>query len=150
MRSRMFFLHAVRQAHSKGPRRKTGASITLLTCLLFAGCNAPSASKRIQLRSTTQAEAVVSCAERIVTELAGKDERWDARVTRRNAVAGLLETGDFNTENKSGFRVRVQFVDGSKSAAVELKGAGAYFVDLGVDEAISAFTASLEQCLAAG
>lgn len=150
MRSRMFFLHNVRQAHSKGPRRKTGTAISLLTCILFAGCNSPSASKRIQLQSSTQADAVVSCAERIVTELAGKDERWDARVTRRNADAGLLETGNFDAENKSGFRVRVRFDDGSKSAAVELKGAGAYFVDLGVDEAISTFTASLEQCLASG
>lgn len=113
---------------------------------MFEG--APSASKRISV--SVAPETVISCAETTVTELAGKDDRWDARVTRRDPGTGLLETGNYDDENESGLRVRVQLDANGNAVDVGLKGAGAYTIDLGVDAAIDTFTASLEQCLYAG
>lgn len=111
---------------------------------------APFASKRISLAAATAAENVVSCAERNISELAAKDDRWDARVTKRDASTGLLESGNYDAENESGFRVRVQMGANGESVDIGLKGAGAYFTDLGVDDAINTFSASLERCLSAG
>lgn len=115
---------------------------------MFEG--ATSASKRIPVNASTTAETVVSCAERTVTELAGKDDRWDARVTRRDPGTGLLETGNYHDENESGFRVRLQLDANGNAVDIGLKGAGAYNVDLGVDDALDTFTASLEQCVSMG
>jgi hypothetical protein len=109
---------------------------------------APSASASIQAPAGMSAEAVLSCAETTVQKLASDDDRWDARVTRKDIEAGTLETGDFEEENESGFRVKVSFDRRTSKIGIALKGAGAYFVDLGVESAIGEFNSAMNQCLA--
>lgn len=108
---------------------------------------APSALDSIQVPQSATAEEVISCAENIVRTLARDDDRWDARVTRRDVDAGILETGNFEEENESGFRVRIGFERKTGKIDVSLKGAGAYFVDLGVKTAIVEFNSSMRECL---
>jgi hypothetical protein len=108
---------------------------------------APSASKTITAPADTDTDHVLSCTEDTIAGLARKDDRWDPRITHRDAAAGVIETGNFQEENESGFRARVQFDAGRNSVQVDLKGAGAYFTDLGVDAAVAEFSAALERCL---
>lgn len=127
---------------------------TPLLAAILLGCTmnslpdkAPSASKTIVASTSIDADRVLSCSEQAVSELADKDDRWDSRITHRDLATGVLETGNFQEENESGFRVRVALGPQRNVVNVDLKGAGAYFVDLGVDEAIAEFSTMLEQCL---
>ncbi len=108
---------------------------------------APSASDSMEAPPGVSAEAVLSCAETAVVKLQKTDEQWDLRVTRKDIRSGVLETGNFAEENESGFRVKITFDSDAHRIDIVLKGAGAYFVDLGVDSAIDALTAAMRECL---
>lgn len=108
---------------------------------------APQTSSAIEVPSATSTEALFSCAETTVQALADTDDRWDPRVTLRDVEAGVLETSNYGKENESGFRIRLRFVSGSGQAQVGLKGAGAYFIDLGVEEAMTRFKSKMSVCL---
>jgi hypothetical protein len=119
----------------------------LAPCLFLAGCLAPSASESVDLAQEVSGARVVACAERTVSDLARSDDRWDPRVTLRDSANGVMESGNFSEENESGFRVRVEMHVRRRQVDVDLKGAGAYFVDMGVAEAIDAFSQRLMPCL---
>ena len=128
------------------------ASLVLL--LSLTGCvmsntpmKAPQTSSAVDVPAGTSTEALFACAESTVQALADADDRWDPRVTRRDVGAGVLETSNYGKENESGFRIRLRFVSGSDRAQVGLKGAGAYFVDLGVEEAMARFKSTVSACL---
>ena len=128
--------------------------VALFLSLLMIGCvmtsqlmKAPSVSDSIPVRQGTTAEVVVSCAESAVRTMAQNDDRWDARITRKEMDAGILETGNFEEENESGFRIRMDFDPRAGKVNVVLKGAGAYFVDLGVEAAIVEFNTAMRECL---
>lgn len=135
--------------------RLTASMFGLAFLFSLTGCvmsntpmKAPRTSSVIDVPSAISTEALFSCAETTVLALADADDRWDSRVTRRDVEAGVLETANYAKENESGFRIRLRFVSGSDQAQVELKGAGAYFVDLGVEEAMTRFKSSVSVCLA--
>ncbi|NOT87829.1 MAG: hypothetical protein HOP03_06580 [Lysobacter sp.] len=128
--------------------------VVLFLSIAPTGCSmnglpmkAPSASSSIEAPPEVSADAVLSCAERAVVRLEKTDEQWDLRVTRKDIRSGILETGNFAEENESGFRVKVTFDPDTHRIDIVLKGAGAYFVDLGVDSAIDAFSAAMRECL---
>lgn len=108
---------------------------------------APSASGFIDIPAGATADSVLSCAESTVQRLEREDDRWDKRVTRKDVRAGVLETGNFEEENESGFRVKVSFEPEKNRADIVLKGAGAYFVDLGTDSAIMEFEKTMLECI---
>lgn len=120
----------------------------LMSAAVLAGCT-PTASRHIPLSPSTDAGRLAACAERVVAQLARQDNRWEARVTHRDRAAGGLETGDFKSWNATGFRIRVVPDLHRREAALHLKGAGAYFTDLGVDAAADRFVAAFRQCLPA-
>jgi hypothetical protein len=122
-----------------------------LTALLMKTLlmKAPSTSGSIQAPAGLTSDAVVSCVESVVLTLARQDDRWDARVTRKDTAAGILETGNFDEENESGFRVRVAFDRKTGTMDFALKGAGAYFVDMGVESAIAEFDSAMRRCISA-
>ena len=108
---------------------------------------APKASDSIEIRAGTSVESVFACAETTVRDLADADDRWDARVTRRDVATGILETSNYPEENESGFRIRLEFAQDDDRAQLELKGAGAYFVDMGVEDAMRTLKAKLSTCI---
>jgi hypothetical protein len=134
--------------------RLTASILCLAFLFSLTGCvmsntpmQAPRTSSAIDVPSATSTEALFSCAETTVQALADADDRWDPRVTRRDVEAGVLEPADYGKENESGFRIRLRFVSGSGQAQVELKGAGAYFIDLGVEDAMARFKSELSACM---
>lgn len=129
-------------------------AFSFILSLAMAGCamgdlpmKAPNASDSIEIPSGTSVESVFSCAETTVRELADADDRWDARVTRRDVAMGILETANYPEENESGFRIRLDFAQGNDRAQLQLKGAGAYFVDMGVEDAMRTLKAKRSTCI---
>jgi len=53
-------------------------------------------------------------------------------------------------DNVTGFRIRLHHRAAAGKVDVELKGADAYFIDLGVDTAIADFRRELSRCLDQG
>ena len=80
--------------------------------------------------------------------LSKTQNNWDDRITLKDEVGGRFETGNFSEMNVMGFRVSLRFAANAPSAKVQLKGAGPYFVDLGVDGAIERFVQQTMACLA--
>jgi hypothetical protein len=124
------------------------ALFSLMGCVMGdVPMEAPKTSASVEVPHGTSTEVLFSCAETTVQALANADDRWDPRVTRRDDAAGVLETSNYPEENESGFRIRIIFKRGNDQAQIEIKGAGAYFVDLGVAEAMSEFSSKLSACL---
>lgn len=107
---------------------------------------APKQTGSIALPAGLDTERLFDCAESSIASFARESSSWPG-VSRRDAAAGILESGEFAEENRSGFRIRLERT-GPTAATIEMKGAGAYFADLGVDQAMTDFKASLTNCLA--
>jgi hypothetical protein len=78
-----------------------------------------------------------------------QDDQWVRRVTRKDIGAGVLETGDFQDDNEMGFRISARHNAASGEVVLSIKGAGPYFMDLGVESAAQQFAQGLLQCLEA-
>jgi hypothetical protein len=112
-----------------------------------ATMHAPRQQARIAVISGTTTEQVFACAERELRTLAAEDDNWLDEVTLRDASSSVLESGNYADENVSGFRVRLRHRADTNTIELELKGAGPYFVDLGVETATQTFRQRLERCL---
>lgn len=110
----------------------------------------PEASGRIQLPPGTTTARVFDCARQRLGELRAQEALWDHQVTHEDAAEGLLETGNFAEDNVSGFRLQLRFDQAQSSALMRMRGAGAYFVDQGVDGALQEFRAGFEACIGMG
>lgn len=107
---------------------------------------APRQTDSIVLPAGLDNERLFDCAESSIASFARESSSWPG-VSRRDAAAGILESGEFEAQNRSGFRIRLERT-GPTAATIDMKGAGAYFVDLGVDQAMTDFKTSLANCLA--
>lgn len=110
---------------------------------------APAADGSVPVPAGIGAEAVLSCVDTSVRALHEKNELWIVRVTRRDTGRGLFETGDFDDDNIGGFRVSAQYAPDANAVRLRLKGAGPYFMDLGVEKAFAELDAQMRQCLSA-
>ena len=135
--------------------RCRGAALALALAPLVVGCGAilapaiePLASREIQVPPGTAAPRILACAEKTVLSLHKTRGVWDTRITLKDQAGGRFETGNFSEMNVMGFRVRVGFDARASIAQVQVKGAGPYFTDLGVDSAIETFVQQTTACLA--
>ncbi len=115
-----------------------------------ATMRAPKADTVLEVATNLGTEAVFVCAERQPHTLAKDNNLWIADVTRRDTATATLETGHYEDNNVTGFRIRLHHRAAAGEVDVELKGAGAYFIDLGVDTAIADFRRDLSRCLEQG
>lgn len=131
-------------------------STALMTMLLapLVGCSVtpavakePLASREIQVVPGTTTLRLLTCVEKTVLMLSKTQNNWDDRITLKDLSSGRMETGNFPEKNVMGFRVSVHYAANTASARVRLKGAGPYFVDLGVDAAMAAFVQQTTACL---
>lgn len=136
--------------------RLTMSTASLVLLLSLTGCvmsntpmKAPAAEGSVPAPAGIGAEAVLSCVDTSVRALHEKNELWNVRITRRDAGRGLFETGDFDDDNIGGFRVSAQYVADADTVRLRLKGAGPYFMDLGVEKAFAELDAQMRQCLSA-
>lgn len=112
-----------------------------------AAIRAPKTDISLEVATNIATDAVFVCAERQVQALAKDNDLWILGVTRRDAATATLETGHYEDDNVTGFRIRLHHRPAAGKIDIELKGAGAYFTDLGVDAAIADFRRDLERCL---
>lgn len=85
------------------------------------------------------------CTEHSIKALSSSKLNWIKRITKIDEEIGIIKTGDFDKENKIGFRVRVAIRN--KEINIAVKGYGLYFNDLGVSQAINDFRVHLNECL---
>lgn len=108
---------------------------------------APSTLRTVSLAASAGTERVFGCAESTLNGLHQKDDQWVLHVTRKDFPAGVLETGNFPEENEMGFRFRLSMNAADGVATLEFKGAGPYFMDIGVEAAAQRFAHSMTRCL---
>ncbi|MBO9827772.1 hypothetical protein J7373_05850 [Xanthomonas sp. A2111] len=122
--------------------------------LVASACSMPAAARKTPMASAVLSvpadlpnQRLFDCAESSIATLSETRSSWP-KVTREDPAQGILESGDFPETNRSGFRLRMERPPGANQAKLALKGAGAYFVDLGVDQAMQAFKTALGRCVA--
>ena len=119
----------------------------LLASTALTGC-VPEASTTVPVPRDLATTALFACADTILQDLHRRDEQWNARITRRDVVAGRFETGDFDEANVMGYRVRLARTDAEPRADLSVRAAGPYFTDLGADRALAAYRTALSRCVA--
>ncbi|WP_369933795.1 hypothetical protein [Xanthomonas tesorieronis] len=129
---------------------------TQIAGLLFlaSACGTSAAAKKTPMASDVLAvpadvptRVLFTCAQDTIARFSDTSSSWP-KVTRNDAAAGVLESGDFPKKNRSGFRMRIERPRGAVQAKITLKGAGAYFADLGVDQALADLKSELDTCIA--
>ncbi|MCD9031501.1 hypothetical protein LDO32_07135 [Luteimonas sp. Y-2-2-4F] len=124
-----------------------------LSVLLAAGCSlsdsgiVPTAQGTVHVGPGRPVAGIFDCAQRRLAELGAREASWDHEVTLRDEASGRLETGHFDDDNVSGFRLRLQYRPVDGAVDLRLRGAGAYFTDLGVEGALDEFEQGFESCL---
>lgn len=132
----------------------TRSATAILICVIpLAGCavfealgGMPYASSSFNAPPATTSSAVLDCAVASVNALNKQLELWQTDVTRRDDAKGVLETGRYAESNVAGLRVRVQHDPGSRQVRMGLKGAGPYYVDLGVKAGMAALESKMKAC----
>ena len=109
----------------------------------------PMASALMPTPANLSNARIFDCAESAIGELSQTSSSWP-RVTLRNEGNGVLESGNYPADDKTGFRMRLERVNAGSGVQVHLKGAGAYYVDLGVQKAIDELTSKVDGCIKAG
>ncbi|HAI47500.1 hypothetical protein D3C87_775560 [compost metagenome] len=109
----------------------------------------PEAAATLQVPPQTPTPKVFACARQRLTQLGQDEALWDHKVTREDLQHGVLETGDFPEDNISGFRLHLQHDPAKGSVSLRLRGAGAYFVDQGVEAGLKEFESGFATCLSA-
>ncbi|WP_260676264.1 hypothetical protein [Xanthomonas graminis] len=107
----------------------------------------PMASDVLAIPADLPTQRLFDCAETSIAQLSETSSSWP-KVTRKDAANGVLESGNFEDANRSGFRMRIERAQGTSQAKITLKGAGAYFADLGVAQAMQDLKTALGSCIA--
>lgn len=127
---------------------KLGMTIALASVLLSACASLePSALTQFQAKPGTPAETVFRCAEASIESRKKAATAWDEHVTTRDTGAGLFETGRFAQRNISGIRTRISYATATGQGRIHIKASGAYFVDLGAEQAAAQLAGDMRQCL---
>ena len=117
----------------------------LLCVAVLAAC-VPSSRRQVSLPHALPTAQLFACTEEAITHLRAGNQAWQP-VSLRDDGAGVLESGDYPQRNRIGLRIRLQHRSGSDRAQLLLRGAGPYFIDLGVDAAADELAAAIEGCL---
>ena len=106
----------------------------------------PSASTVVATPTELKNAAIFNCAELAIAEFSKTSTSWP-KATLRDDAGGVLESGDYAADDKTGFRMRLQRKDAGAALQIDLKGAGAYYADLGVHKAINQLSAEIGSCI---
>ncbi|WP_369939780.1 hypothetical protein [Xanthomonas medicagonis] len=129
-------------------------TVRIAILLLTSACSMPAAAGKMPMASDVLAvpadvptHVLFTCAEDTIARFSDTSSSWP-KVTRKDTAAGVLESGDFPERNRTGFRMHIERPQGAAQAKITLKGAGAYFTDLGVDQAMQDLKSELDTCIA--
>ena len=107
----------------------------------------PMATAIVRTPNATSVDRAFRCAETSIERLAKTNSFWRSDVTRKNPDEGVLETGDFGKANVGGFRARITFDQKNHEIRIDLKGAGAYYKDIGVEKSVVDLKNRMQGCL---
>ena len=114
--------------------------------LVAATARLPTAQRHWQMPPSTATTQLFDCSEQVLDTLRADSSSWEP-VSRRDEHAGVLETGNYQQRNRTGFRLRLQHERVEGSARLALRGAGAWFADLGVEAAADQLQTGIAACL---
>lgn len=117
-----------------------------LLCVAVLTACVPTSTRQLSLPRGLPTTQLFACTEQAITHLRAGNQTWQP-VSFRDDAAGVLESGDYQLRNRGGLRIRLQHRSGSDRAQLWLRGAGAYFTDLGVDTAADEISAAIEGCV---
>lgn len=120
-------------------------SLCLLCAAGLASC-VPTSTRQISLPPGLPSARVFACTEQAIVHLRAGNSAWQP-VSLRDEGAGVLESGDYQQRNRTGLRIRLLHRSGSDSAQLLLRGAGAYFTDLGVEAAADQLQTAIMACV---
>lgn len=125
----------------------------VLMCAVPAGCTLlaatallPTAQRHWQLPAGTTTAQLFDCGEQTLDALRDSNSSWET-VSRCDEPNGVLETGHYPQRNRTGFRLRLHHERSANTAKLALRGAGAWFADLGVEAAAGQLQAGIASCL---
>ncbi len=153
-------------------RRAAGLSVcgSVLLSLGLSGCAAltafgvvPSAEFSLRFASSPPADAVLGCVRSSILALSpqkttqiadgvsftSRQGNWATDVTAYDLAQGLLETGDYPQANRQGLRVRAVYTRATATLQLQLKAAGPYGADLGVQAQGSVLVERVTRCVGA-
>jgi hypothetical protein len=139
-----------RTAWFGAPIASAAVALCLSGCSLFEALGGMPHASAVVDAGRLPTPRVFGCVEQAIAALNQQRALWTTTVTRRDEAAGVMETGHFAEPEITGFRVRATHAPGAGRVELELKGAGPYYVDLGVAEGIGQLKAGVARCLAAG
>lgn len=122
-------------------------------CFALSGCAVveaviePRASDVLAVRADTTTQRVFDCAQASVAAVSARGRHWDTRVSRIDSARGVIETGDFARSSRVGFRSQVVHSPDAGLVFIRLKGAGPYYIDLGVDRTVLDLQSRVRECL---
>lgn len=133
------------------PRRATAQIASLMlaasACMPAAAGKTPMAFDVLTVPTDVPTHVLFTCTEDTIARFSDTSSSWP-KVTRKDAAKGVLESGNFEDANRSGFRMRIERAQGAGQARIALNGAGAYFADLGVAQAMQDLKTALGSCIA--
>ena len=128
--------------------------VAISVCASVCGCSVfeslggmPSASATISTDTKVSTQKALGCVESTIMKLSQTRGAWMTNVTSKDEAMGVLETGNFGGENLANFRVRAVHIREQNLITLKLKGAGPYYVDLGVTQGMEELKSGVQACL---
>ncbi len=94
---------------------------------------------------TKSIEKDFQCAEESINLISKAQPNWKTKITKKDTISRVFETGDYDEWNRMWFRVKIKFYD--DYIRIDIKGSGLYLKDLGVKKALNDFAPLLIKCL---
>jgi len=118
-------------------------ALLLTSCALFE----PTASSSFEIAPNSPTKTLFSCAETAISALEKQNPHWQATTTSQDLQHGLFETNNFKEINITGIRTQIKYDEPTGIGSIKIKASGAYFVDLGADQALAELNSSIIQCM---
>lgn len=134
---------------------RLGRAAGLLAVLVLAPCGFSGASGRmptaggvLEVPASLSNGQVFDCAQASIVALSAASTSWPA-VSLRDDAKGVLESGAYPADDRTGFHMRLERQAGTSQLHIVLKGAGANYVDLGVEQALKDLGTHMQRCIQA-
>lgn len=131
------------------------AGLLAVLVLVLAACGFSGASGRmptakgvLEVPASLSNGQVFDCVQASIAALSDASSSWPA-VSLRDDAKGVPESGDYPADDKTGLRMRLERQAGASQLHITLKGGGAYYVDLGVEQALKDLGTHMQRCIQA-
>ena len=117
----------------------------LSSCSLVDNLVTPTSKSVVQFDKRITTQEAFDCVVEIVNKLSNDKDPWKTHIQKIDISKGFLDIGNYEELNTIGFRVKA--IKKYNKLYLSLKGAGIYYVDLGVDLSMNKLKNGIELCL---